>query len=558
MGIAVAPEVALASPPNVRITSLTTEVASGAAVNMEYVVADTNNGQGDDPTAQIQVTGMRCSSGCNEIAEVSRNGRRFTANMTAPTVNAGASQNVTIQITATINGESNSTQQTVTVQGPDKPATVTRVSGTVRDQGGKSVSGAQVAIKDGGGNAYSTTTNGSGGYSFNSSDANPIVAGSVTIAALKSGFESARVTIQATAGRSVNQPLTLKALVAAATTSPTASAPAEASEEAVDPATDTATTEATQPATDAASADGGSGSWLFLLLGGLLVAAGVGTIVLVVMRRRNAADGMGDDDPSVLGGGRPGLVPAGGHARFNDATRVSSPMGASRDATMVAPLAGAGSIADAPTMLHRSMPADDEFPDPYGVPIPQQGGYAGQGGGYGEPARYGRQDDDGYAGTRSGGYSEQRRYDEPTSTYRPESDQDDGYGGYDRGGNAYGGAGQYGGGARPAAGGHQSGGYDRGGYDDGRDGYSPRSGGSSGGYSGGAYGAGPADSGYDDGRGGYSEPIGRRGAGYGRGGAGRDEPDSGFDEDGYEPRGGRARQEPSQPGQRRAVDWMDN
>jgi hypothetical protein len=554
VGIAVAPEVALASPPTVRITSLTTEVASGAAVDMEYVVADTNNGQGADPTAQIQVTGMRCSTGCNEISEVSRNGRRFTAKMTAPTVNAGASQNVTVEITATINGETSSTQQTVAVQGPDKPATVTRVSGTVRDQGGKSVSGAQVAIKDSAGNAYSATTNGSGGYSFNSSDSEPIIAGQITIVAFKQGFESAKVTIQATAGRSVNQPLTLKLQVAATTATPSASASAEASEEAVDPATDDATTEATQPAADPASGDGGSGSWLFLLLGGLLVAAGVGTIVLVVMRRRNAADS-DDDDPNVLGGGRPGLMPTG-PGRFNDATRVAAPMGAGRDATMVTPLAGAGSLGEAPTMLHRSMPADDEFADPYGVPIPQQGGYHGQGGnGYGEPSRYGsQQDDDGYAaGTyaRGGGYSDQRRYDEPTSTYRPESDQDDGYRSRDRGGSGYGSTGQYGGGA-------QSGGYDRGGYDDGRDGYGPRSG--STGPSEGTYGASAQTGGaYDDGgRGGYGGQAGydQRGAGYGR--SYGDQGDA-FDEDGYgtEPRGGRARQE-SQPGQRRSADWTDN
>jgi len=517
-GIAVAPAVALADPPDVQITSLSTDVLSGSSVSMSFHVSPANGGGAGQSAANIKVTGMDCQGVCSQIAAIGQDGKDFSVTLKAPTVNAGGTKTVTVTVTATINGESNSANQPVNVKGPDKPQTVTSISGKVRDQNNKAISGANVAMKDSGGHSYSTTTNGSGGYSFNSSDAQPISPGTISVGALKDGFDTATVSVQASAGKSVSVPLTLKAVAATASASPSVTASAVASAAATD---DTATEDPaagdTAPAntnTNSASADqGGSfGSTLFLVLGGLLVAGGVGAIVLVLMRRKNN-DGSGpDDDPTAMGGGG-GVVPPS-QGRFNDATRVASPMGAGPAQTMMAPRAASSPMADAPTMLHR--PVEDEFPDPYGAPVPRQGGnqYGGgswddqqqpaygagvpgggtqqYGGGtqYGEPTQYGQAQDDGYGGGNYGAAAPAgggqygaaaapagggqygaaaapagggqygggaQRYDEPTGMYRPEADQG-GYDDYDqRGGGQYGGA-QYGGG--------QYGGYDQASYGD--------------------------------------------------------------------------------------------
>jgi hypothetical protein len=112
-------------------------------------------------------------------------------------------------------------------------------------------------------------------------------------------------------------------------------------------------------------------------------------------------------------------------------------------------------MSDAPTMLQRPVPAEDEFPDPYGAPSmpPTYGG--GSATQYGSPTQYGNAYggppavptqgggyDDGYGASPTGAYGRrppaptdagygvesQQRYDEPTGMYRPQ-DQ-----GYDQGG----------------------------------------------------------------------------------------------------------------------------
>jgi carboxypeptidase family protein len=535
-GITLAPTPALAEA-TVQITRLNNSAQSGEQLALQYRVAESNPGQQTD--VQVLVQGMNCARDCDVSATVDSNGGQlFEATLTAPSVAAGQEQRVRVVITVTENrGGQNRTataDREVRVTGPARAASVQRVSGKVRDQNGKAVSGASVGMKDSAGTPFETTTNGSGGYSFNASDAQVIAPGKITVVATKQGYDPVTVDVQAAANQSVNVPLTLKLQAVATTATPSASASVETSAEPVDEATDdTDTQTAQQPAADNASSDSGS-STLFLVLGGLLVAAGVGAMVLVLMRRKNAADEDGyGNDPTALPGGA-GMVPPS-HGRFNDATRVGAPMGASRDpATMVTRMPGGN--ADAPTMMHRPVPADDEFPDPYGAPIPQQGG--GYGSQYGAAGNYADQQN------QYGGYADQRRYDEPTGMYQPEADQDEGYAGYGRGRGGYGaagGAGEYGAGA-----------YQSGGYDDGRDGYGPRSGG--------AYPAGGAQQ-YDDGRGGYAEPGGydQRGGNYGRAGGnyGGDQR-GGYDQGGYDDRGGQARQEAAQPAQRRSLDWMDD
>ncbi|MEU8244121.1 carboxypeptidase regulatory-like domain-containing protein [Actinoplanes missouriensis] len=507
---------ALAAPPDVAITNLSsTEVATGSTVTMQYTISNPGSGGGGDEgeeegggqqqqagSATIKVSGMSCSGDCSSVKQVGAEPASFTATLTAPSVAAGESKDISVTVTATINGESNSASQTVTVKGADKPQLVTRVSGKIKDGDGKKIAGVDVAMQDAAGHSYGTTTNSSGSYSFISSDDKPIEPGSITVGALKDGYTSTTVTVQGKAGGSVNVPITLKKL-AAESPSPTPSTSVSASpvpteEVTEDPAEDeTAETQAPVAADPVSDESEGGINWLLIVMGVLLVAAGIGAIVLVIMRRKNA--GGGDDDSNdPLGGAGPGGGPQGG-SPF-DATRVAAPVGAGRggDATMVAPMGGAG-IGDAPTMVHRPV-VEDEFPDPYGAPIPPQGGYAGanqwndpaqQGGGYGGGAYGGQQQQ---YGQQAGGYgaggqaAPQQRYDEHTSLYQPEQpqqpqqpqrydehtslyqpEQGGGYGGYDQQQQpGYGGYDQqqpgYGGGYDQQAGyGTQQGGYEQGG-----------------------------------------------------------------------------------------------
>ena len=623
-GLAVAPAIALAAAPgdpSVQIQDVApTSVASGGKVTMHYTVTNGNLLDTDQNGADIKVTGMDCN--CDQFVTINKgDSKQFTAQLTAPTVPDGETQQVQIQVRVTINNRTASASSpTVTIKGNDKPKTVRQISGKVKDQDGKAISGARVVMQDSAGNQYDTISNNSGSYTFTSNDGQPIVPGKITVGAGKEGFEARSVEVQGSADRTVNVPLTLKATVTAspsASESPSASAsvsppPADVLQTAA-PAAPAASVAAT--ANTAANQKDSGGSTMFIVLGGLLVAAGIGAIVLVMMRRKNNSGG--DDDPDGFGGpGGGGPMPSG-PGRYPDQTRVGAPMGGGRaDATMVAPMSGAPSLADAPTMLHRPVPAvEDEFPDPYGVPIPQQGGYAGtnnwdnQPGGYGtEAAQYGagaygangqyvqEPADDPYAAYNaapSGGYDNApaaavpgRRYDEPTGMYRPEStpDADAGYGaaGYDQHDGYGAGAQQYGGqyaaqpeptgtyGAQPEpANGYHAGGYDQEPVDEqagygswGAPGSGIDSGNAYGPQSGGAYGAAPQQPQYGGGygadpAGAYNEPTGYdQQAPYG--GYEQQQPPA-YDEPGYDQRPGYGEQgggrRGGQPPQRRPPEW---
>jgi hypothetical protein len=626
-GLFVAPGAALADEPEVQITNLQTEVLSGGNVTLQYqvrIAADDNGPQ--EQTAEIGVGGdMRCVGGeCGRVTQISRNGGPFTATLKAPDVGAGETRRVRVEVFGSIDGDRRTVDQTITVRGQDRPETVRQLSGKVKDQDGKAVSGAAVAMQDSQGNRYQSTSNGSGGFSFTSSEGEPIAPGTIQVGAGKDGFKAAQVQVQAAAGRSVTVSLTLKSEAATESASPSASASASATAEPTEDAASEPVGEDTPAAgggqDNAANSEDSGSSLIYFLLGGLLVAAGIGAMVLVFLRRRNAADNGGDDDdPTGMGGGG-GVVPPS-HGRFNDATRVAAPVGAgAAAATMVAPRSGAPSMADAPTMLHRPVPpVEDEFPDPYGAPIPQQGGYIGTGaaaggwddqpgyGGtgnaYGAPTQYGRAVDDGYGQPDSygaapaagygdeGGYGAapaepQRRYDEPTGMYQP-TPEAGGYDDYDRGG--YGAAQQqphYGGYAEPeppaapAAGTYGGGwGTPADGIDNSGNAYGPQGGGTYGAApaAGGQYGGGQQyDGGYGDANGGYADDRGGYGdqgqgvyggaapaAGTYGGGYDQQQPAGGYDEPQYDENGydqqrgtyGAPRQEPPAPGQRRSNDW---
>ncbi|MFG1607257.1 carboxypeptidase-like regulatory domain-containing protein [Actinoplanes sp. NPDC049265] len=609
---------ALAAGLEAQIDSVQTQVEAGKSVQLRYTVSntDTLDPPASDGKVKINVSagGMKCGGCSSTVTLKAGDEKSLSATLTAPD-NVPAGQTRTFQVQISLNGKA-AASETITVSGPDKPANVRQVSGKVKDDKGKRLSGAQVVMQDSAGHRYDTTSNDGGNFAFTSSDSKPIAVGSIVVGAGKDDHESATVTVQGGSGKTVNVTLTL-ATKAGATPSATPSVTEEASAPAEDEATDEATDDASTPALNSdktAGKEDGSGSLLFIILGGLLVAAGVGAIVLVLMRRKNngGGDGDGDDD----GPAGPGPAPAGRGGYGSDATRVAAPVGGGRagDATMVA---GAGGMSDAPTVLQRAVPPEDEFPDPYGVPAQQQPAYGAAANQYGSatqtygaanvPAQGTGYDDEQYYddGQQQGGggyyggapqqqQPQQQRYDEPTGMYRPEEYADDyqqpqpgaggayghgaaapqpqqQYDGWDDGGAAQGGgAGNYGGGA-----GYENGydnGYDQragggGGYEAGYDnGYDQRGGG--GGTYGGAgggyqsqqqgYDAG-YDNGYDQGGGGYDQ---RGGAGYDQGGyygdgGGNGGGDQGGRRGGPPRQGPPATEEPARPGQRR-LPWMDD
>jgi hypothetical protein len=521
--LAVASAPALADQPDVQITNISsTDLPSGGRTTMTYNVTNNNPVPG---RVNVRVTGVNCSGDCTPTVLIGPSDtRQFTAQLTAPRVDPGQTRTVQVQVSATVNNDTGRANQELTVRGPDKPKTVDQVVGRVRDSSGKPVPGASVGVRDSQGHSYTTTTNNDGRFQFNSTDQRPIVAGALSVATVKQGFEAVTVSVQGGAGRVVNVPLTLQGGEAPATTAPT-------STETSAPPTEDPTDEATVPAADATTADAanaannsGSSSLLFIILGALLVAAGVGAIVLVLMRRKGPDDD-DFDDPDAMG--MPAGVVPPSQGRFHDATRVGAPAGGMGDATMVA----GQSLSDAPTMMQQPVPAEDEYPDPYGAPAPRAYANGYGGGAYGgpvptQPAGYDpgtptqfnspAPDDDPYAafGARSGGGYEPQRYDEPTGRYRPDRD--------------YGYRGEPGPAAPPGDGGYPA----------------PRGRGeSTGGYAGGGYGPdrAPGPAGYGPWAGGidsgnaYGPPAGGRGE-YGRGEYGRGGPGDAYAPDaGYGP-----------------------
>ncbi|MEU4424237.1 carboxypeptidase-like regulatory domain-containing protein [Actinoplanes sp. NPDC024001] len=585
---------ALADPPSVQIQSLSsTEVDAGSTVTMQYTVSNPGPGDGEEEpgggnngnnnSATIKVSGMSCRGDCSPVRQIQQS-ESFTATLTAPNVNPGEQQSITVTVTATINGETGQASQTVVVRGPEAPQTVRQVSGTVRDNDGKKLSGVSVAMQDSAGHQYDTTTNGDGGFSFTSSDSNPIAPGRITVGAIKDGYQAKKIDVQGNAGRSVSTKITLKKLATetpSASPSVSASATVEPTEEpAEDDATEEDAASAPPPNTGQQTTSGESGgsNWLLIIMGALLVAAGIGAFILVWLRRKNSGGEDSSLDGPTPGFGGPGGVPATGN-QF-DATRVAAPVGAGPggDATMVAPAGGMpGDISNAPTMVHRPV-VEDEFPDPYGAPVPPAGGFAGnqwggeQGGGYGGDQPYGQQTN-GYGGPQ-GGYGNEgappQRYDEHTSLYQPEQSQqpqqpqryDEHTSLYQPEPGGYGDQGGYGGG-QPYG---QQGGYDdQGGWGGGQGGgYGPQQGG---GYDQQQYGYDQQQQGgYGDqgGYGGGQQQYGQQqGGGYGQqGGYDQQQPGGPYDDDGYDQQ--RPQQQggyyggPQQPGQRPNRDWMDD
>ncbi|MEU4245038.1 carboxypeptidase regulatory-like domain-containing protein [Actinoplanes sp. NPDC026619] len=283
--IAVSAAPATAAPQTVRILSVSAEnVKPGETVRVRFSV--TNTGSGSETAVVVVGGGLRCTTGCRAEPNLGA-GRSQTleATVVAPAASPGETIGLNISVGVRLGGQNTFAYQMVyvhgagTSSGEDEPAAgVSRVSGRVRDTGGKAIGGVRLTIRDSAGHQYRATSDRSGQFSITSSAGKPIAAGSITVDATVDGYRTARATVRGIAGDAASVRLTLSA-VAAPTTAPTSPA-AVASPLAAD-----GTPEAAPPTLRAVS-DDSSSSWPYLALGGLLVAAGVGALALVVMRRR--------------------------------------------------------------------------------------------------------------------------------------------------------------------------------------------------------------------------------------------------------------------------------
>jgi len=633
-GLAVTTSPALADPPNVTIRQLANTVDSGQTTQLRYRVdSDQQGGEEVDITVDIQGSGLRCDGGdCGGRASLDGNpvqGFRgdFTATLRASELPPGSNRTVTVRVLArNDDGQAQSAAIRVTIRGPEAPDTIQSISGRVVNiDTGKGIDDVLVVMQDSDNHRYDTTTNRNGEFKFTSTESRPISPGQIDIAAGKEGFQNNQTSTNVSAGQAKSGlRITLKSNAPrspSASASPTTEESPEetpeeelpSEEESIDPAA---------AGNQESDSGGGLFSWVLIILGGLLVALGVGAIVLLVIRRKEGGeDDTGDPlpdpngprpTPGAQGVYRPGPEPtmvAGGAAMGGSPTMAIRP-----------------GLADAPTMMHQPV---DEYPDPYGTPLraPQptsgpppgapQPGYGYQGanqGGYGPagspaapmasgsagaPTAYGSASPTGYNGgsarasasvsppdpyaprdrdydapasppSSQGGYG----YDEPTGRYDPSGGYGQASGGYepDRGGYGQGGPGSgydSGYGPDPA----QGNGYGR--QDNG---YAPSSGGGydapgRGGYDGGGYqpsspsGYGSPGGGYD----GYGQQQSGYSGGYEQGGY--DQP-AGYDR-APEPRSGGYDQpqrgydqgyydEPTTRGDRgnqpprRSLDWLDD
>jgi hypothetical protein len=410
---------ALAAPPTVTIEQLNTNLNAGQSTRLQYTVRNDVIGNGG-PQAQVQIrvnissNGLSCSGDCGSVETIG-NEERFSATLRASNNLApGSTQTVTVSISAqNSDGPGQPATAQVTLRGPDAPESVASVSGKVTNADtGRGISGALVALQDDGGHSYNTQTNDDGEFKFTSSNNRPISPGQIDLAAGKEGFKNTTTSTNANAGQAKSGVrLTLKS-----TASPSASASASPTEdEPTEEPTDDVTSDASiDPAAAGNNSDSGGGglfSWVLIILGGLLVALGVGAIVLLVIRRKEGGDGEdGADDPNPDPHGPMPTPGAQGVYRGGaDPTMVTggAAMGGANPTMPMNP-----ALANAPTMMHQPV---DEYGDPYGTPLraPQPGGPAPH-----DP--YSPRPESPAYGAQGGGYG----YDEPTGRYTP----NDGYG----------------------------------------------------------------------------------------------------------------------------------
>ena len=299
-----------AAPETVSILSVSAEnVKPREAVRVRFRV--TNNGRRAEKAVVVVGGGLRCTAGCRAEPNLGPGeSRTFDATLVAPDARAGETTGLNISVGVRLAGQNSYAYKLVYVHGPgaspsgaaEATAGVSGVSGRVRDADGKAIDGADLTIRDSAGHEYRTTSNRGGQFSITSGAGKTIAEGPITVRASMDGYRSARTTVRGSAGDVATVRLTLSAVATPATTPP--SPTAEASPLAA--GDDDGTPAAAPPTLKAVSDEGGSTS--MFLLGGLLVAAGLGALALVLVRRRNAPSAVAEAAPPAT------WQPAGGLA----------------------------------------------------------------------------------------------------------------------------------------------------------------------------------------------------------------------------------------------------
>jgi hypothetical protein len=338
-------------------------------------------------------------------------------------VQAGDSRNGTGQVNLTGNFQG-STSFNVRLQGPDRPEGVPEVSGVVRDEvTAEPIEDARVLLADGQQQIFETSTNANGEFSFRDEQIAP---GNLFIDPSKDGYlDGEPFEFAGQAG----EPLTELAITLRSEASPTPT-PSP---------TPTATATATAPAVaPAASSDSGGPSFftiVMLILGGLLVLAGVGAMIWMWYRRRKerredegpeGADSptsgprgplptpgsrgvyhptptqaMGAAPTQVLGGGQTQVLGAGARALpavgprpgLADATTMMHGRGTAADETAMLPRAGSPAVPYGGDPTAATRPIGPRPPQPGPPPPPRRPAPT-----YGTPPPY--EDPRGYGGAQ--------------------------------------------------------------------------------------------------------------------------------------------------------------
>ncbi|MEV6812698.1 carboxypeptidase regulatory-like domain-containing protein [Micromonospora sp. NPDC051296] len=394
---------ALAADINVSPRSLTVNAGSDGTVTVRITPSV------DDKSGEISLTGLpsgvSCSSGCGSFQFTGPPLSPKTQLLTLQANDSARDNSVTVTVRVQPDSSDPATdtfQLTVkaqappTTEAPQAPQTVRSISGKVVTQSGEAVPNALVLLKDSAGSQYETRSDPNGNFRFTGTNSRPIVPGRIDLGASASGKTSV-VNFNASPGQSITGRRITLAIESSASPSATPSA-TESAVPTEDPFEEDAAGEEETTAGESVAAQtppgnedsGGFGNWLLILLGGLFVAVGVGTIVLLWMKRKENEEAEADGDAPA--GAPAGAVPAarGSFAGADDHTRVVNRVGAAPDPTMV----GGPGLSNAQTMMHQPV-IDDVPPDPYGAP-PQSYGASGgpgqgwAGGGYGdEPGGYG-------------------------------------------------------------------------------------------------------------------------------------------------------------------------
>ncbi|GAA3925513.1 carboxypeptidase-like regulatory domain-containing protein [Actinoplanes auranticolor] len=296
--LAVSATPAAAAPPAIRILSVSSDsVKSGGSVTVLFEA--TNNSRRTEKVFVAVSGGLRCTAGCSAAPDLGPGrSRTFDARLLAPKVGPGEETGLNLAVSVRVGTQTAFDHQMIIVRGGNQPApTVRRVSGRVRDADGRAVTGAALTVRDSAGHDYRTASDGKGRFSVKASDSRPIAAGPITVVARKAGYRTARATVQGTDGGTTVR-LTLAAVATPSRTKPSPTAVASTAAAAEEPVTRESLVEAA-PVTARTAQNEGSGSLLFTLLGGLLVAAGLGTLALMLIRRRTSR-GVADAPTAVL------------------------------------------------------------------------------------------------------------------------------------------------------------------------------------------------------------------------------------------------------------------